>query len=323
MLGAFLTTVFFSLSAIFANRSIAAVGSTRANLGRLLCATIMLGTWAHLFGDALNGAGRNWFLLSGLVGMGLGDLASFGALPRLGSRLTLLMTQCLAAPIAASVEWLWIGAKLTPAQLAASALILGGVALALMPGKKNPPRVTVTKLGFLFGALAAAGQGLGAVLSRKANATAALAGESHAGIAHGITAAYQRILGGLVITVAWFALVALWKRRAALAARKPETPAFSPRESQTAGSNPAPANPPLRAHGWIVINALCGAVIGVSCYQWALATTPSGVVLPIVACTPLVIVPFSYWLEGERPTQRSIIGGIVAVAGVIALSSTR
>ena len=60
-----------------------------------------------------------------------------------------------------------------------------------------------------------------------------------------------------------------------------------------------------------------------SCYQWALATTPSGIVLPIVACTPLVIVPFSFWLEGERPTRRSLLGGALAVAGVIALAAVR
>jgi len=58
----------------------------------------------------------------------------------------------------------------------------------------------------------------------------------------------------------------------------------------------------------------------VSCYQWALATTASGIVLPIVACTPLVIIPFSYWLEGERPTPRSLLGALIAVGGVILLS---
>jgi drug/metabolite transporter (DMT)-like permease len=45
----------------------------------------------------------------------------------------------------------------------------------------------------------------------------------------------------------------------------------------------------------------------------ALKTTPTGVVLPIVAITPLVIIPFSYHLEGERPTVRSLAGGAVAV----------
>ncbi|HYP17352.1 MAG TPA: EamA family transporter [Opitutus sp.] len=198
MLGAFLTTIFFSLSAIFANRSITAVGPTRANLGRLGVALICLGAYAHVAGHGFGGAGRNWFLLSGVIGMGLGDLALFAALPLLGSRLTVLITQCLAAPIAMLAERIWLGTTLTTTQVFCGFVILAGVATALMPSKRNPPRAPVRAAGFAFGVLSAAGQGLGAVVSRKANALAALAGEP----IDGITAAYQRIAGGLLITVA-------------------------------------------------------------------------------------------------------------------------
>ena len=176
MLGAFLTTIFFSLSAIFANRSIRAVGATRANLGRLVVALVFLGAYAHTVGHGFGGAGRDWFVLSGIVGMGLGDLATFAALPLLGARLTVLMAQCLAAPIAMLVEWQWLGTTLTAAQLLWGFAILAGVAIALMPSKRHPPRVTLKAAGWIFGALAAAGQGNGAVLSLKANALATHAG---------------------------------------------------------------------------------------------------------------------------------------------------
>jgi drug/metabolite transporter (DMT)-like permease len=300
MVAAFLTTLFFSLSTIFANRSLRAVGATRANLGRLLFAAIVLGAYAHLFGGGVGGAGRDWLLLSGVIGMGLGDLAVFAALPLLGSRLTVLMTQCLAAPLAIVAEWLWLGTVLTGTQLLWGFVILGGVLVALLPSRSSPPKVTIRPIGFLFGFLAACGQGFGAVVSRKGNALAALAGEP----IDGLTAAYQRILGGLAITLIWLAA------RALLSA-KPSVP-----------SPPEPA-PPWRAYLWIPANAGCGAIIGVSCYQWSLATTPSGIVLPIVACTPLVIIPLSYWLENERPTRRSLLGGIIAVSGCIALALAR
>jgi drug/metabolite transporter (DMT)-like permease len=300
MVAAFLTTLFFSLSTIFANRSLRAVGATRANLGRLLFAALVLGAYAHLFGGGVGGAGRDWLLLSGVIGMGLGDLAVFAALPLLGSRLTVLMTQCLAAPLAIVAEWLWLGTVLTGTQLIWGFVILGGVLVALLPSRSSPPKVTIRPIGFLFGFLAACGQGFGAVVSRKGNALAALAGEP----IDGLTAAYQRILGGLAITLVWLAA------RALLSA-KPSAP------------TPPEAPPPWRAYLWIPANAGCGAIIGVSCYQWSLATTPSGIVLPIVACTPLVIIPLSYWLENERPTRRSLLGGIIAVAGCIALALAR
>jgi len=295
MLGAFLTTIFFSLSVIFANRSIRAVGLVRANLGRLLVALVCLGAYAHTLGRGLGGAGRDWFLLSGVIGMGLGDIASFYSLPLLGSRLAILMCQCLAVPIAIAAERLWLGTRLSVAQFSWGAVILLGVIVAVMPTPKSPPRVRVRPLGFLWGFLAAAGQGLGAVVSRRAYEAATGAGES----IDGVTAAYQRIIGGLVITAAYYLLQHLLRRH-----RRPERP----------------APPPLRDYLWIVVNAVCGAVIGVSCYQWALATTPSGLVLPIVATTPLVIVPFSYLIEGERPSRRSLVGGVIAVSGAVALT---
>ena len=59
--------------------------------------------------------------------------------------------------------------------------------------------------------------------------------------------------------------------------------------------------------------------LGVSCYQWALKTTPTGLVLAIVSTTPLVIMPFSTIMEGEKFTRRSICGGVLAVAGAIVL----
>ena len=59
------------------------------------------------------------------------------------------------------------------------------------------------------------------------------------------------------------------------------------------------------------------------CYQWALATTPSGIVLPISTTTPLAVIPLAYKLEGDRPRVSSLVGGVIAVAGVVALTVVR
>ena len=300
MIAAFLTTIFFSLSAIFANRSIPVFGARRANVARLLCALAVLAVYAHIWGGGLGGAGRNWFLLSGVIGMGLGDIAAFAALPRLGSRLSVLMTQCLAAPLGALGEWLWLGTTLTAGQMVWGLVILAGVATALMPSRTNPPRVAVTPAGFIFGLLAAMGQGFGAVVSRKANDVAAVAGEP----VDGVTAAYQRILAGCVVAVVYLFCTARSKH-----------------EPMRTGRSVEPK--PWRDYLWIPANGLAGAVLGVSCYQWALATTPSGLVLAIVATTPLVIIPLAYFIEGERPGRRSLLGAVVAVGGVIALVTSR
>ena len=75
-----------------------------------------------------------------------------------------------------------------------------------------------------------------------------------------------------------------------------------------------------KSSGWLMVNALTGATLGVSCYQWALKVEKPGVVLPIVALAPLLVIPMAYFLENERPSPRSLIGGVIAVAGSVALA---
>jgi drug/metabolite transporter (DMT)-like permease len=60
--------------------------------------------------------------------------------------------------------------------------------------------------------------------------------------------------------------------------------------------------------------------LGVTCYQWALKTIPTGVVLTLVATTPLVVIPFAYHLEKDHPSPRALMGGLIAVIGAIALT---
>ena len=300
MLPAFLTTVLFSLSAVFANRTSGLLGGTRANFVRLCLATVLLAVWAHGFGRGLHGGGLAIFFVSGCVGFGIGDLALYQALPRIGSRLTILLVHCLAAPLAALIEWIWLGTQLTLPQIGAGVLILAGVSLALAPGETLHLARRRLLEGVAYGLVAALGQGLGAVLSRKAYEVVKLAGES----VDGGTAAYQRVLGGILVGSIPLWLPLLFRRR-----RQPD---------------PAAPRPNWRAAWpWVLANSLAGPVIGVGCYQWALAGTPSGIVLPIVATTPLVVIPFTYHMEGDRPGLRAILGGTLAVAGVVIMMQVR
>lgn len=224
------------------------------------------------------------------MGFGLGDFALFQALPRLGSRLTILLAQCLAAPMAAFIEWIWLGIGLNHAQILSGAMILGGVTLALSSPRKKEAKHCVNPWGIFFGVMAAAGQAAGAVLSRKGYQLLSLHHES----LDGGTAAYHRILGGLAVTAVISMFLWNHDRR-------------STRVS-------------WRAWGWVAANSLFGPALGVACYQWALAICASGIVLPIVATTPLVVMPLAWWIEGDRPPPHALGGALVAVFGAAWLS---
>ncbi len=295
MLPAVLTTVCFSVSVLFASRSSKVLGAQWANTSRLTLALGLLALWAHLWGKGLQGPSLPWFLASGVIGFGLGDIALFGALPRIGPRLSILLTQCLGAPIAVVAEWLWLGTKLHPIELICAAIILAGVALALAPDKGWDGGRRVFWIGVLWGIGSAMGQAFGAVISRKANMVAELGGFSF----DGGTAAYQRIIGGVVTTWLFLAITRGWRQRG---------------EERPAGESVWRTGAPL-----VLVNALAGPVLGVACFQWALLTTPSGIVLPIVATSPLVTMVIAFFLDGLRPSRRALSGGIIAVAGAVLL----
>ena len=305
MIAALLTTVFFSLSAVTANRSVRYMAANEANFWRLAFATFFLGLYAFTWGIGMEGDSCPWFILSGVIGFGLGDIALFQAYPRLGSRLTVLIVHCLAVPLAVVTEWIWLQTVLTPRQLFYSAAILAGIVLALAPGKSGTPLERKWLSGIAFATLAAIGQGGGAVVSRKAYSVAEAAGFE----VDGISAAFQRILAGLALA----GLSVLAARRLQIAGLLGWLKSLPPPKTSRW----------KKAWPWIVVNALMGPALGVACFQWALQTTPTGIVLPVVALTPLVVIPFARFMEGETPALRSLIGGAIAVAGVILLTITR
>jgi drug/metabolite transporter (DMT)-like permease len=306
VLAAFLTTVLFSISAVCGQRSAKLIGGTEANFWRAALATLLLAAWSNTFGKGLAGAAFPAFVASGILGIGIGDVAFFQALPRLGARLSLLLVQCLTAPLGALIEWLWLGTTLTLWQVLFGLTTLAGVGIVLAPGEHLKLTRRELTLGTLFGVIAALGGAGGAVFSRKAYFIVRASGEH----IDPVNAGYQRMLGGLML--AGICLLVVKRREFRIQTRSQRDLAVEASRKKWRG-----------VWLWIVLNALAGQTVGVSCLQWALQTTPAGVVLPIVAMAPIVVIPITLLVEGDRPSLRSLIGGAIAVAGVSALALSR
>jgi drug/metabolite transporter (DMT)-like permease len=314
--GAFLTALFFASNAVCARRAALHYGSTTANCLRLLLAVGLLAVWAHVMGQGVGGGAFGWFFVSGCVGFGIGGLTMFHALPLIGSNLSMLIVQCGSAVAAALTEWLWLGTRLSPAQLGLAALTLAGVTIGLAagpngrrpdrPGGANPESSATTGAwpnfasGVVLAAVSACAQGGSAVISRKAFMV--LRGQGF--FMDGATSAYQRALGGLAVGLLALAVVRWW-------------PAAERKAAVETAAVPAMALPPWM---WVVLNTLLGPVLGVTCYQWALRTIQAGIVLPIVATAPLLTVPIARALEHSRPAPRYWVGAVLAVLGAAGLA---
>jgi len=300
MLAAFLATILFSLSAISGRRLSHYISGTQANLARLLVASLALGAFAHLVGFGVRGVAFPILFLSGCVGFGIGDLSMFQAYPRIGARRTIVLIQCLAAPFGALIEWLWLNHVPTPAQALYGLIILTGVGIAIMPSKTEAQPTHGVVAGTLFGILSGLCQGSSAVISRKAYEVAKNAGQPFHTVTDGINAAYQRILGGILVSALFLAYLKITRKST-----------LNDKNNWRGGWR------------WVPAAAMAGPAFGVSCYQWALMTKSTSIVLPIVATTPLAVMPLAHFIEGDRITWRTLLGGVLAVAGVIGLSLAR
>jgi drug/metabolite transporter (DMT)-like permease len=303
MPAALLAALLFAVSAICGYRSSKQIGGAEANFWRIALATFCLALWANIFGSELFGAAFPLFVASGLFGIGLGDSGYFQALPRLGSRRTVLLVQCFIPLFAILIEWLWLGTTLTIKELFCIAIILTGVAIALAPSDhaKIPPRQLW--LGVAFTIFAAACSAFGAVLSRKAYAVAHAANE----FPDPGTTGYQRVLGGILIP-AIILLAAKWKSAHTHGGVFEEKTFHVSREKWK------------RIWPWVLGNSLAGQTLGVTCVQWALEKTPTGIVMTVTAMTPILLLPMTRIVEKEKIGIRSLLGAIIAVAGVIGLA---
>ena len=291
MVFALLTAILWSASSIASARTAKLLGGARANLARLALASVLLALWlglSHGFGWTAQGW---WFVASGAIGLGLGDIALFSAYARLGARLPALFTHCLGAPLGAAIEWAWLGTPLHLDEALCIAVILGGVVLALAPDRHALRHDRGFLLGCVFGLLSACGLALSAVMSRQGFAAATAAGHPIGGV----DASLLRNLGGLAVCALWFPL-----------------------------TRPVAERPTLRRLlPWLGFTALVGPTLGVVCYQMALAEEKVGVVQAVVALVPLLVIPLAWAIDGDKPRKRAWAGGALGVAGVAGMALIR
>jgi drug/metabolite transporter (DMT)-like permease len=306
MAAALLAALLFAVSAICGYRSSRQIGGAEANFWRICMAAFCLALWANIFGTGMAGGAFSLFVASGFFGIGLGDTGYFQALPRLGSRRAVLLTQCFIPLFAILIEWLWLGTKLSRAEYFCIATILIGVAIALAPSDHAKIPKLQLWIGVAFTAFAGLCSAFGAVLSRKAYIILHAAGER---IDPG-TSGYQRVLGGLLVP-AIILLVVKWRSARAHGGVFEEKTFQISREKWK------------RIWPWVLGNSLAGQTLGVTCVQWALEKTPTSIVMTVTATTPLVLLPMTRIVEKEKIGIRSLAGALVAVAGVIGLAFCR
>ncbi len=221
-------------------------------------------------------------LLSGVIGIGLGDTAFFEALNCLGARRALLM-ETLAPPMTAILALIFLQEQHSAGAWCGILLTILGVAWVVserVPGSSDRP--THLLRGISFGLLAAMALATGAVLSRAALANTSISP---------LWAALLRLSAGVLILLPW-----TW---------------FGRRQSRsklkTLRSVPV--------MGAIFFAAFAGTYLGIWLQQTAIKFTAAGIAQTLGNTSPLFVLPIAIWM-GEQVSLRAILGVAITIGGI-------
>jgi len=229
-----------------------------------------------------------WLLLSGLIGIGIGDTCFFKALQSIGDSQAVLVAETLAPLFTALFAMAFIGEWITWQQWVGVAVVLFSVDMVIKVRKRSTTHVFATS-GYLYGVGAALCQAVGAVVSRDILS----AGEIDAA-----SAAFLRLVGGMVFVVPF---IAITKTR--------YMPVIN--YQSNIGKRVWPA---------FVLATLLGTTAAIYLQMFAFAYAKAAVVQTLIATSALMSLGVA-WVLGERATKATIVWSAVALVGVAILAS--
>ncbi len=280
----------WTISSLMAPRLIERFGTMLFNTVRIVIASVLLllicliterfslALWQH----------TELIMFSGLLGIFIGDTMLFSAVHRLGPRRTGVLF-ATNAPMSIVLGWLFLGENLSFSQLFACSLVLTGVVIAILFGRRNSLHAweqTKGKLsiGILLALGAALGQASGALLSKPALLDGA----------DPIAVSALRVGTGALALILAYGLFYRHKR--------------------PVGAIPFGQLTRVDFMG-IATLATIGMVIGMSVLVWGVGNANVGIVTTLSAVVPVLILPGLWLTTGQRPALGAWVGAFFVVAG--------
>ncbi len=224
------------------------------------------------------------FLVSGAFGFAVADLFIFRSLVLIGVRETLVILT-LSPIFGTIISWFFLGERLSFLQITGITITICGVMWVIYEEGQNRKRAKKKKnLGIPFALAGALAQALANMLSK---------GALLQGI-HPITGTYVRITAGL-FTVALFSMV----RRSFL------------QDIQKMAQ--------LKTTALLSFGTMVGPIMGVIVSLYALSMAPVGVVSALMQLSPIILLPFDYFILKKPITYRVVLGTFIAIGGAALL----
>lgn len=283
-----LTAAFlWALASVWFTRLGSHLSVIEVNFLKGMLALILLVITLYLSGGGLQSIPANalgLLLVSGVIGITLGDSAYLQALQHLGPRRTLLLAT-LAPPMVGLIAWGVLGETLAWTAWLGILLTVAGIAWVILERTPDSAPAFDLKLGLLFGFLAALSQSVALVLSRVALTRTSV---------DSLQSTILRLAAAVVVLAVWSLL-----RRKPLLSRS----VFR-----------------AQPHLWATLAAatFIGTYLAMWLQQVSISLAPAGIVQTLLSASPLFILPIAA-LQRQKITPRAVLGALLALGGVALL----
>ncbi|RJP71028.1 MAG: DMT family transporter [Comamonadaceae bacterium] len=289
---ALLAAACWAVSSLFSAPPAQRLGAFAFSRWRMLFASVLLWGLALAGGGwrSLDGAAMGLLAVSGVIGIFIGDTALFGCMNRLGPRRSGVLFACHAL-FSGVLAWAFLGEVLWGWALLGSGLLVGGVMLAILWGKR----------------------------SDEAHGWEQTRGPLVVGVALGLLAALCQSVATLMLKP----LMSTGIDAVAASAMRMSMALAAHAVLLAVGWPGARARAPMRWSdaGLIFLSAAVAMALGMTLILAAMRDGQAGLVAVLSSVTPILILPLLWLVYRRRPAAGAWLGAVLAVAGTAMILS--
>jgi drug/metabolite transporter (DMT)-like permease len=287
-LSAILTAVLWSgTSFAFASGS-RRIGPIQTNVDRLIIAAFFLISTVSIFNLSFNLSSNQFtfLIISGIIGLVIGDTFLFKAFQLIGARLSMLL-MALSPAMSALFAFIFLGEELSAWAILGIVITLSGISLVVLEKEHGTvKKYKISGFGLFCGFMGALGQAAGLILAKFA---------FQEGEIDKFVATLVRITSSVVVIVPM--MLVLKKYKSPFEIYKKDMIGF----------------------GSILIGTILGPFLGITFSLIAIDNTKVGIAATLMSTMPIIMLPMSKYMFKETLGWRAISGAVLAVAGIAIL----
>lgn len=286
-IAALATALLWSWNALLFTSAGREVGSFAVNVIRIFFGTVFLAvTHFILIGDySVSERGLYALVLSGFIGLVIGDLALFKSYVILGGRLSMLIL-ALAPAFTSIIAFIFLNEILSPFEIGGIIITIIGIYWVLYESRGNHSSIHGSmKKGILLALIGAICQAVGLVIAKY-------------GLNDMVLDPLYATLIRMVTALVGVTILMFIRNRT--------------RQVSTAFKTP-------KALKLIFLGSIFGPFLGIWLSMVSIKYTSTGVGATIMSTSPILIIPFSIIFHKDKPSIKAIIGTFIALFGVFIL----